>query len=373
MQNPLYHFYKVLISKKYIQKTELIFHHMGGSISYSLERLVPFEKISPKILVDIDLDVLKSPEVEIETELKLILNLFIFKNLSFSVELYSVANNFSQKEKLELQSFATLFLFQVQRFMFHDNYCYPYFMKGVFLLGGVKEYRSLLKKIGDSHCIFLNGSEKSEKYFICLSAFFELVPNADIFEVDKKLKMEEPFVYQLEGNLYYFVPELAKLSLDDQKYLLGEQSKYQEIFLLSSYKLVDLKKLNWMTSEFALFCEINHVILSRYTYPEKKGILYFLNAFLPEIKQVIQIFPLLHYLEESDHEIDLHFFSRLKLYYYMLGDKHFTEMRSVITELESFIIIFLRKEFSLSQYEISDLLGISRGSLQHKLRKYNLL
>ena len=317
-------------------------------------------------------------DVKIESthsnEFNIYIPVFLYHKVVFILYIIS-PYTYSQKKIKEIQ-------FLLQILVEHESLnknLYPSIIP--FLYPFSKEANINIQRLNDiildknNNHIFLNGQMGTGKksFFQCymLFKFSIFCPN---IENSKSL-----YEYNIiEANMkVIFITELAKLSLDEQNTILENIKTNQYIYIISSIYPPDiLKEKEIISVDIYNFC-----IKYRAIVPSLKNrdeditniIAYFQHNKLDENKFI--------WKNEYHNELENNLSGLIKRIYMPLNYdisywKDFPykgiKLRDLITQLEIEAIKYAKSTVNNSQYQVSKILGISRGSLQNKLKKYKI-
>jgi len=170
------------------------------------------------------------------------------------------------------------------------------------------------------------------------------------------------------------VEELAKTSDKQQRQIMEKELEYDVVLVKTQYDFEALISAGVVTNlSLKERCLENK--LNFYSHFGKTGTWrFFLDIW--SATRPLEFSSLLSKVSLSPEEQTL---SQLKSYlssYSLLAKFFFNhespDLRDAIEDFEVFAILFTAAQVGRTQHKIADNLGISRGSLQHKIRKYNL-
>ena len=303
---------------------------------------------------------------------------------------------------------------------------YPSFMIFLYpVLGYLKAVNNKItctiegKNFKKDSFIFLNGQPGTGKFsfFQCFLLFHY---NVFLHFLITKNELKQPisrFVFQTKEveksekeektktETIFFVPELAILNQDQQNLLITEYNKEKElnyntnrftIIAASVYDINVLTENNIISEKLANICRENKIIIPSLLNrgQDIRPTIEFIQAIKPgffadkfkqikaeNTKKIHQEILNAHYNFDDiynkvfdDKSIDesilkLNQASEIKLEY---EHDNKLNLRDIIMKVEKSAIKYAHSKVGDSQHKISDFLGISRGSLQNKLKKYNL-
>lgn len=167
------------------------------------------------------------------------------------------------------------------------------------------------------------------------------------------------------GGDIFFIPEVAMLEVDVQQILAKQAKAGARIWGATAYDMAMLKNRKILSGSLVeLFEAAKHMLppVSRRD-PE-------------ELKKLALFWQALHGVEKKRFVANLDFLKRRALGQDSLSVETILEegrgLRGVIAEFEKEAILKAYSRVGRSQHKVARLLKVSRGSLQHKLRKYQL-
>jgi hypothetical protein len=170
---------------------------------------------------------------------------------------------------------------------------------------------------------------------------------------------------EFEGKSIWIAPEVAMLETLEQRALVRAMEAGDSVWLASLYDVALLKSREILDPEF-----VDVVLPYRILVPA-------LGARDPEELGEMVSFWLAFYAEASQQAAaNLGYYKRRTLGAGQLNVEAILEegrgLRGVVAEFEKEAILKAHARVGRSQHKIANLLKVSRGSLQHKLRKYQL-
>lgn len=208
---------------------------------------------------------------------------------------------------------------------------------------------------------FLNGKRHTgKKTFMFLSLQFQFQLN---IKVEKLLKSTKDGVYYDSEFRFLIIAELASLTNEKQKNVLEDlkSERFLRVFICSIYDPKLLLDQGYLDNQLYQIC-----IQNRIPFPSQRN----RNDDLDDTLAIWKNFKINSIIKEKFGELENNTpFLRGNLGR-VSSDK---KLREMIGELEIQAIRQAQKAVGNSQNRIAKFLGISRGSLQHKLKKYNLL
>ncbi len=289
----------------------------------------------------------------------------------------------------------------------YDDERYPSFL--VFLYPPMGDMSLVNKEIIESNkrsVVFLNGQEGSGKYtflqcFLLLH-YGHLVQKNNLTQGVNQMRI---LLANREFHRFIYVPELALLDAEQQVWLLREKNENKnQLIIASVYDSKVLYSHRIISQEIYELCTLNRVILP--SLPNRTAdiprLLHFmisvkasnfdiaqaletkqldkafntiiqtklnLNQVQQEIKKIVSESSPSNSIEkvvDSNKE----FVNNHRLVE-KLNDKG-VHLREIVSKFEVSAIRYAHSRVGNSQHKMSNFLGISRGSLQNKLKKYDL-
>jgi len=226
-----------------------------------------------------------------------------------------------------------------------------------------------------SRFFFLNGQEGTgKKVFIQNHILFNY--KMDIYNLFKNnnsvihINIENSHVNCL------MIRELALLNVEEQEKILKDFEMYTHIYVCSAYNLNVLLEKNIVIHGFASFLASNRIIfpsISRRIAEVISSINYVLAFKGHEVSDLIS-FSKLSKLRLRKGLSDIYEILKIILYMKNISQSDFLShngLREIISKIEIDSIKLGHFIYGSSQNKIAKYLGISRGSLQHKLKKLN--
>ena len=267
----------------------------------------------------------------------------------------------------------------------HD--LYPSFM--VFLhpfSGSLQKINKKIKNMRENSFIFLNGQTGTGKFsfFQCFLLlhynFFVKKPNSD------SLVYQFQIYAKGQSKTIFFIPEMAMLDKEQQRLLLlRNDNKDYLIFALSVYEVEILIENDILHRRLADVCNLNRIALPSLS---KRGIdIVSTMGFVSSIKLRAENIQK-HTIDDLYKMILKEKYSLNDLYQTIYDERSLTHdqnntydnrenhtmfnLRDKVAKIEKEAIRYAHSKVGSSQHKMSDFLGISRGSLQNKLKKYRI-
>ena len=261
---------------------------------------------------------------------------------------------------------------------------YPSYFPFLFPMDGILKEANQSILQGDQEIIFLNGQPGTGKktFFQCYVLFNynrlirveKISKNLIEFSIPSDIKNVRH--HPLKNII--FVKEIALLTREQREYILKYMIKREKKNLLVCGSAYDPKMLlakNIIEDDFANICLENRIILpSLKNRPgEVERILQFFKRTKLRTENFTDMIPQVQDLENNLNALQklIYSVSGYNTSYEEAIEKEI-DLRDIIADIEISAIKHAREKAGSSQYQVSKLLGISRGSLQHKLRKYKL-
>lgn len=229
----------------------------------------------------------------------------------------------------------------------------------------LSEVSSLLSPETQASFVFLNGRDGSGRKTVVSSYF--------LYRYNYRVNLAAVHAKYIEvsyrpGAKGLVIPEVALLDAVTQRRLLSHPGMYDVVFVLSAYPLQALLDRQMLDEKVGSLCFEN-----KYIVPSMKS-----WSSIESRKQAQGIAALMGYqvspgrVNLAETFFDLHGAGNHSDSLWLDRIKSGEPLRDVIKELEIEAIKIAHSIVGDSQNKIADYLGISRGSLQHKLRKYEL-
>ena len=238
--------------------------------------------------------------------------------------------------------------------------------------------------------IFLNGQKGSGKAsFAQCFALLHFHCFLDFNSMDEKINLT-PIDHTRIKNILY-IPELALLDHSQQSNLANISQNQENLFTIASsiYDLNLLFENNIISKKITDICLKERIIIP--SLKKRSLDISTIIDFLGKIKSNIPNLNIsqikdLNYIDNLDGLKKLLFLgknSEEKIYHGSISNTYANEpnpssledglkLRDMITKLEISAIKYAHEKVGDSQNKMADFLGISRGSLQHKLKKYDI-
>jgi len=228
-----------------------------------------------------------------------------------------------------------------------------------------------------SRFFFLNGQEGTgKKVFIQNHVLFNY--KMDIYNLFRNNNNNSVIRINIE-NIHVnclIIRELALLNVEEQEKILKDFNMYTHIYVCSAYNLNVLLEKNIVIHEFASFLTNNKIIFSSINrrIAEIISSINYVFAFKGhEVSDLIS-FSKLSKLRLKKGLSDIYEILKIMLYMKNISQGDFLShngLRDIISKIEVDSIKLGHFIYGSSQNKIAKYLGISRGSLQHKLKKLN--
>ena len=256
---------------------------------------------------------------------------------------------------------------------------YPSFVPFIYPLQSENQANEIIKE--SRQTIFINGQagvgKKSFVQAFLLYNYFYFIDYAHLESVENIFISE-----RLGENKLVIIKEVALLNHEKQLEIINEYKEgTQAIFLfLSVYSLDQLEKHSIVLKKFSKLLEEHKLIIpslqNRKNYV-KDSIEFWLKA------KACYFLSFIHTVREKNFSLEIEenftgIYKKLLNAEKMniiqedvsfLKDK---KLREVIVDLEIKAINYAHQKVGDSQHKVAKFLGVSRGSLQHKLRKYKI-
>lgn len=234
---------------------------------------------------------------------------------------------------------------------------------------------------------FLENAEKTEPLYL-LRFNSGKIEKIHFSEVNEMLASENP------SQLLALIPELLQLDRDSQDLIYEILQKFNDptecsVFVLSSFDLSRIQNTEILHPDLQKLCLDNREVFPSYSSICSRS---YGDSLIAELIGGIALGFQLFLKHEQNTEL---WKSRLDIenakgkrnffdLFYKSGFPKDTKkgqtseapgqggLREFVAEAEKNAILYAYENVARSQQEIADYLGISRGSLQHKLRKYKL-
>ena len=168
-----------------------------------------------------------------------------------------------------------------------------------------------------------------------------------------------------QGSRAIVIPEIAMLEIDEQKAVSKAAARGARCWAATVYDPAMLRARKILTPAFADLVESGRVVLPAVSRREPE-----------EIETLSKFWLHFHGRRSSGNIANLGFLKQRVLGQAGLSVETILEegrgLRGVIAEFEKQAILKAHARAGRSQHKIARLLKVSRGSLQHKLRKYQL-
>ncbi len=289
--------------------------------------------------------------------------------------------------------------FNLELFVLYESYnstLYPSFLVLLYPLRGSMALTN--QKIAHSksdNIIFLNGKKGTGKYTF-LQCFLLLHHNYFIQKNNLNQAVNRIRVSLPNGKYksLFYVPELAFLDTVQQEKLLHKGIEGKEyLIIVSVYDIAVLYSNRIISKEILDLCTSNHLLFPSLSKRNEDiiKILKFTSS-VKSLKYEKSVFSKNNNFEKiSNYIVDnklnlceiknnisqntMNQYDKIENFDNLLIQKMKLEkrtLREIIASIEANAIRYAHAEVGNSQNKMSDLLGISRGSLQNKLKKYNL-
>ena len=170
---------------------------------------------------------------------------------------------------------------------------------------------------------------------------------------------------QGEQGAIYIVPEVALLEVEEQQNLLAQAESGASVWAATVYDTSMLKTRKILVAAFADFLDQQKILLQALAKRDAS-----------DLKQLAAFWSAFYGVEQSSASANLDYYKRRILGMATLSIESILEegrgLRGVVAEFEKEAILKAHARVGRSQHKIARLLKVSRGSLQHKLRKYEL-
>ncbi len=329
-------------------------------------------------------DIQSSVTLKKDNEGQMLIPVYLLKKKIFILEF--VIHSITSDECIETQKDKEIQLF-IQLLIEHEALIekkYPSYFPFLFPMDATLREANQVILQGDREIIFLNGQPGTGKktFFQCYVLFNyntliyveKISKNLIEFSIPSDIKNTGH--HQL--NNIIFVKEIALLTREQREYILEcmVTKEKKNLFIFSSaYDPKMLLERNIIEDDFATICLENRLILpSLKNRPgEVKRILQFFKRTKLRTENFTDMIPRVQDLENNLNALQklIYSVSGYNASYEEAIEKEI-DLRDIIADIEISAIKHAREKAGSSQYQVSKLLGISRGSLQHKLRKYKL-
>ena len=212
----------------------------------------------------------------------------------------------------------------------------------------------------DSGVIFLNGQEGSGK-----KTWTECFVRVNRIDIDIERLHNDSFLRSFGGS-DLVCSEIALLPLEEQAKMLKEE--FSTMILMSKYRLDALYERGLVTDDVLKICSDNIVALPSFDPSSSEIVANFWSLFKGRgqvsISESLQTASEARRVALDASSGDLSILTDI----FASGGN----LRDAVARIEAEAIRRAHSMVGNSQNKIAELLGISRGSLQHKIRKYQL-
>ena len=264
------------------------------------------------------------------------------------------------------------------------KYQYPSFLPCLFSTENTmdKVNQSIKEK---KRIIFLNGQDATGKHtFLQCYTLFNFYKMPCLESVNQNIYKTEIQGDNTFSNVIYFIPEVALLTYREQRMVCEKIDQVQQrdsdckaIIMTSIYDPNVLLDKNIITE--SLFKKIKPEIIRLPSLKNRASELDSIIHFVHQIKLLPKLttdnlMDIISQPEITNNNFQGIYNCIYQQYYidnimYTYHQDHLN-LRKIVNSIEQEAIKYAKKITKGSQYHMSNFLGISRGSLQHKMRKY---